>query len=281
MFDSTKPAARSPLLYAMIGVCLLALSAAIYLSFFGTPRTAVPEAGGTESHATAMDGLETERTDAALRAADINPGERMAMEAVVRDYILTNPEIITQAVDILQKRDAAGRLGQVRAVLETPFPGAVAGNPNGSRLLVEFFDYACGFCRSSVPDVNRLIAQDKDLKVVFRELPILGEGSQKAARMALAAAQQGKYKVFHDAMYAAGKPTDLAIQSAARSSGLDIASAQRFAASAQATQELQKNLELARTVGFNGTPTWVTGDHVLEGAVGFDALKAAVRGSSS
>ena len=266
MFDSSKPATRSPLLYFMVAACVLALVAAVYLTFFAESRAA-----GARENADP-----TAAADAAARAADLSGDERKAMEAIVRDYILTHPEIITEAVDVLQTRDTQSRLTDVRGTIETPFPGAVAGNPDGSRVLVEFFDYACGYCRASVPDLERLIATDRDVKVVFRELPILGEGSQKAARMALAAARQGRYKAFHDAMYAAGKPTDQAIEAAARRAGLDLAAARGFASSDAATRELQKNLDLARRVGFNGTPTWVVGDRMLEGAVGYDSLKEAV-----
>ena len=269
MFDSNQPATRSPLLYLMLAGCAFALIAALYLTFIAGSSSA-----GAQEH-----GDPVAVADEAVREANMSAQERTAMEAIVREYILTHPEIITEAVDILQKRDTEGRLSDVRGTIETPFPGAVAGNPDGSRVLVEFFDYACGFCRASVPDLNRLIESDDNIKVVFRELPILGEGSQKAARMALAAAKQGKYKAFHDAMYDAGKPTDQAIAAAARSAGLDIAAAQKFAASDAATKELQSNFELARSIGFNGTPTWIAGDKVLEGAVGYDALKKAVDGA--
>ena len=270
MFDSTKPATRSPLLYFMLAGCIVALLAALYLTFFATSRA---EGAPDRSDPTVA-------ADTAVRAANLSGEQRKAMEAIVRDYILTHPDIITEAVDVLQKRDAQSRLADVRGTIDTPFPGAVAGNPDGGRVLVEFFDYACGFCRASVPDLERLIAADKNVKVVFRELPILGAGSQKAARMALAAARQGKYKAFHDAMYAAGKPTDQAIAAAARTAGLDVNAARSFAQSDAATQELQKNFELARSVGFSGTPTWVTGDTILEGAVGYDKLKEAVDGAA-
>ena len=265
MFDSTQPASRAPLLYLLGAVCLLALFAAVYLTLTGGERSERPQPLDPAAAA-----------DKDLRAANLTPEDRSAMEAVVRNYILSNPEIITEAVDILQKRDAQGRLANVRSDIETPFPGAVAGNANGQRVLVEFFDYACGFCSTSVPDLNRLIASDRNLKVVFRELPILGKGSEQAARMALAAARQGKYKAFHDAMYAAGKPTEAAIAKAATVSGLDMTAARQFAQSDMVTAELRKNFDLARSIGFSGTPTWVTGDDVLEGAVGFERLKQAV-----
>jgi len=270
MINSAKPATRNPLLYVMLGGCLLALAAALYLTFSADARSA--SASDSSDPVAAA--------DSAVRTANISQNERRAMEAIVREYILTHPEIIPEAVDVLQKRDTQGRLAGSRSAIETPFPGAVAGNPNGNQVLVEFFDYACGFCRASLPDLNRIIAENNDVKVVFREFPILGEGSQKAARMALAAAEQGKYRAFHDAMFAASKPTDQNIAAAAQAAGLDMARAQKVAGSDAVTQELQKNFQLAQSVGFNGTPTWVTGDHVLEGAVGYEALNEAITSPS-
>lgn len=266
MFDSTQPATRSPLLYAMIAGCLLALIAAVYLTVSADAK----QSGEQEGEPPIASAEE------AVRNANLSDDERAAMEAIVREYILSHPEIIPEAVDILQRRDTQGRLANVRSELETPFPGAIGGNPDGDTVLVEFFDYACGYCRASTPDLKRLMAQDKDVKVVFREFPILGEGSQKAARMALAAAQQGKYMAFHEAMFAAGRPTDATIEAAARKARLDLPAARRAAASDVVTQELQKNLDLARATGFNGTPTWVVGDQILEGAVGYEPLKEAV-----
>ena len=110
------------------------------------------------------------------------------------DYLLANPEVLPQAIDILQKRAQATRIGPLRADLERPFPGAVLGNPAGKVTLVEFSDYACTYCRASVADVNALIAANPDLRVVVREYPILHPESVDAARMALAAAQQGQLR---------------------------------------------------------------------------------------
>ena len=103
-----------------------------------------------------------------------------------RDYLLANPEVLPEAMDVLQQREQLARIEPMRAQLETPFPGAVLGNPQGKVTLVEFTDYACGYCRQSVADVDALIAANPDLKVVMREYPILSPGSVDAARMASA-----------------------------------------------------------------------------------------------
>lgn len=198
------------------------------------------------------------------------PADRAAMEAVVRDYILAHPEIIPEALTRLEARQTARLIGQYRRQIETPFPGAVAGNPAGDVVLVEYFDYACGFCRQSVADVDRLLAADPGLKVVFRELPILSPASEEAARASLAAAAQGRFLAFHRALYKAGRLSPESIAAARTQAGVTGAAA----ASAQA--ELDANLEVARALRFSGTPTFVVGDKVLSGAVGYDTLKAAV-----
>lgn len=198
-------------------------------------------------------------------------GDRAATEAIVRDYLLANPEIIPQAMENLAGKQAGAAIAANRAAFETPFAGAWAGAEDGDVVLVEFFDYACGFCRRSNPDVARLLAEDDRLKVVWRELPVLGPDSQAAAEISLAAAKQGKFKAFHDALFEAGRPTAANVAAAARAVGID-----GRVAPAEVQAEIGKNVELARGIGASGTPTFVVGDRVLQGAVGYDALKAAI-----
>ena len=118
--------------------------------------------------------------------------------------------------------------------------------------------------------MNRLIAEDPDQKVVVREWPIF-EGSDAASRMALAAGMQGKYAAFHDAMFATGD-----VAAAAKAAGLDMARAEADAASDQVSIEIARNLELARELGFSGTPAWVAGKTPFGGAVGYEKLKEAL-----
>ena len=193
-----------------------------------------------------------------------------------RDYILANPEVLPEAMDRLQLKQRQARLEPVRERLETPFPGAVLGNPEGSVTLVEFSDYACGFCRQSVADVKRLIADNPDLRVVVREFPILRPESTDAARMALAAAQQGKYAAYHDAMFELGPPSTETIQAAAKEAGLDLAAANAAIASGAFEPFLQANMELAERIGIAGTPGWVVGDRIIDGAVGRAPLADAI-----
>ena len=156
-----------------------------------------------------------------------------------------------------------------------PFPGVVLGNPEGSKVLVEFTDYNCPYCEASLDDVTRLVAEDPDLKVVIREWPIF-EGSDQASRMALAAGLQGKYDAFHKAMFKLGD-----VRAAAQEAGLDMARAEADAASDAVSGEIASNLDLARALGFTGTPAWIAGRKPIGGAVGYDRLKAALDGDSA
>ena len=193
-----------------------------------------------------------------------------------RDYLLANPEVLPQAMEVLQQRDLMARIEPLRGELETPFPGAVLGNPAGSVTLVEFSDYACTYCRQSVADVAALVAANPDLKVVMREYPILSPESLDAARMALAAAQQGRYARFHDAMFRLGPPSAESIEAAATEAGVDLARARAAIASGVFDPHLQANSQLAAQLGISGTPGWVIGKQALNGAVGRATIGEAI-----
>jgi protein-disulfide isomerase len=198
------------------------------------------------------------------------------MGQVVHSYVLAHPEILPQAMENLRKNDDAKQLAGVRGDIEKPFPGAILGNPNGKVVVVEFADYACGYCKRSVADLNALIAENPNIKVVMRELPILSPQSADAAKMAMAAAEQGKYPAFHNAMYEIGKPDAQTIEAAAKAAGMDLARARRTIADPKLEAEIDRNMGFARQLGFQGTPSWVIGERLLSGAVGKDALAAAI-----
>lgn len=204
------------------------------------------------------------------------PAEKAAIEAIVRAYILENPEILPQAMERLQAREAGKQVASAGDALTRPFPGAVLGNPNGAVTLVEFTDYACGYCRASVPEVEALIAANPDLKVVIRELPILSPASADAARWSLAAAEQGKFEAFHKAMFGAGRPAADTINGAASRAGLDLDRARKVIASPQVEAELKRNLDFARQLRIDGTPSWVIGEQLMAGAVGQSVLQEAI-----
>ena len=258
---------RIPLSIAVIAIALL-----IVVGGYMLWRT---NAGTTGQSAELAD-VAAADAKKAMSVAGMNDDDRAATEAVVRAYILEHPEIVSEAIAILQQRDLAGRLGSNKAAITKVFYAAEAGNPSGDVTVVEFTDYNCGYCRSSVADVAKLVAQDKGVRLVYRELPILSASSRDAALWALAAAKQGKHVAFHSAMFAGGRPDAATIKAAATRAGLDLIAATKFVSSAEANKEVDNNLAIMQQIGFNGTPTFVVGDQLLEGAVGYDALKAAV-----
>jgi protein-disulfide isomerase len=203
-------------------------------------------------------------------------GDKAAIEKIVHDYILEHPEIIPEAVERLQAKRVADSIGESRKAIETPYAGAWEGAASGDVTLVEFFDYACGYCRASLPDLAKLVGEDKGLKVVYRELPILSDESADAAKVSLLAAEKGKYMPYHRALYASGKVTRDTILAAAAKVGIDRPAAEAAIASKKYDAEIQSNIALAQKLRATGTPTFVVGDQVLNGAVGYDALKQAV-----
>lgn len=213
---------------------------------------------------------------------DFTPQQEQQIGALVRQYILDHPEIIPEAVAELQRREVVKMLDTYRDALEQPFPGAEAGNPKGDVVLVEFFDYRCPYCRKSHQDVKRLIENDPNLRVIYRDLPILDqEGteplSRRAALAALAAARQGKYNALHDALFTLpGRLTRESLVAAVRKSGVNESRLASDMADPALEQELNKNLQLGANLGLTGTPTYVIGDQIISGAISYDDLKDAV-----
>ena len=198
--------------------------------------------------------------------------------------ILENPQIIMEAVAILdQERGAqqaeahAQTLAQQRGLLENDPNAPFMGNADAGTVVVEFFDYNCPYCKRAANDVKALLAADSDIKVVYREWPILGEGSVLAARAALAAHAQGKYEEMHWAlMEIQGRAEEASILAAARSVGLDVAKLIDDMESDAVNSHLAVSQGLARDLGFTGTPAFVIGDALVPGAVPLDELQELV-----
>lgn len=215
---------------------------------------------------------------AALAAGQPAPrADRAEIEAIVRDYILNHPEIIPEAVARLEQAEGRKALAANRKAIETPFPGATAGNAAGDVKLVVFFDYACPFCRQGHADVSRLVREDPGLSVIYRDFPVLSPASTEAAMASLSAAQQGSYRKFHDAMFDSPGRVSLArtmgiVKGVGLSETRTTADLQSLALKA----EVNRNLELGRSLGLTGTPSYIVGNRILSGAVGYDRLKEAV-----
>lgn len=209
-------------------------------------------------------------------SAPVNINDRAAVETIVREYILSHPEILPEAMRNLESRETVKAIASNRAALETPFGNAWEGAADADVTLVEFFDYACGYCRSSRPTIERLLAEDRKLRIVYREIPILGAPSTAAARASLAVAKLGDYGSFHRALFAAGRPTPSVIADALERSRIDAEALRTAQAGSEVDAEIESNMELQRALALTGTPSWVVGDRLLQGAVGYDELKSAI-----
>lgn len=199
-------------------------------------------------------------------------GPSLFGERLVRETLVSNPEIMMDAGQALRDKQYAETLAPIRAALERPFASSWKGAEKPRVTMTYFFDYACGYCRKSNPDIERLLKENGDLRVVYRELPILGPDSVAAARVSLAASKAGKFNAFHDALYAAGRPGSDTIGLAAKSVGVPAQPTNDPAQEA----ELRANMTLASQLGATGTPLFVVGDRVFNAAVGYDILKEAV-----
>ena len=192
--------------------------------------------------------------------------------AIVRSALVAHPDMLVDASTALRDRQYIPVLAANRIALETPFASSWKGAAKPDVTLVEFYDYACGYCRKTLPDVERLLAEDKGLRVVFRELPILGPNSVAAAKVALTASKAGKFGAFHDALYAAGGPTPASIATVAGQLGISAVASE----APENEVELKRNFQLAGALGATGTPLFVVGDRVMNAAVGYDVLKEAI-----
>jgi protein-disulfide isomerase len=203
-------------------------------------------------------------------------GDRAKIEAVVRDYVLDHPELIPEAMQRLQDRETAKVIAANKEAIFTPVGSAWAGNPEADLTIVEYFDYNCGFCRASLPTIDALLKSDPNLKIVFRELPVLSEESAVAAKLSLAAAKAGKFSAFHDALYAGGPITQASMAAAARKAGLDPAQLRQKAQAPAIEDAIRTNLAMAGRLGVSGTPAWVIGDRVVSGAMPLEQMQAAI-----
>ena len=221
--------------------------------------------------------------------------KRLALEALrespelVLEIIRDHPEVVTQAVSILQERERTQQAQAAQAALATHRDalfnephGPMLGNPDGDVTIVEFFDYNCGHCRRTSGVIQRLLEADRQIRVVLREWPILGEGSRFAARASLAARQQGRYQEFHWALMGLpGEATEANVLSTAREVGLDVEQLRRDMAAPEVDDHLVRSDQLARAFGFRGTPSFVVGNAVVPGATSLEHLQELVEQSRS
>lgn len=214
-------------------------------------------------------------------AEELTPEEvkRLALEA-----ILENPEIVMEAVAILRERDEAAQAAateaaivEMRAALEADPNAPVLGNPEGDVTVVEFFDYNCPYCKQASGEVKALMAADANVRLVYREWPILGEGSVYAARAALAAREQGKYEEFHWAlMEDRARKDEAGVLRIAEAVGLDVERLKADMEGEAVMSHIAQSMAMAQSLGFSGTPSFVIGRQAVFGFVPQSDLAAIV-----
>jgi protein-disulfide isomerase len=209
-------------------------------------------------------------------------------EARIRELVLEtirqNPEIVMEAVAILEQKRAQAQasaqndtLTSQRELLEQDPNAPVLGNPDGDVTIVEFFDYNCPYCRQVKPEVQALLENDSDIRLVYREWPILGDGSVFAAKAALASRNQGKYEQFHWAMMAMnGRAEEASVLRIADEVGLDLEQLRRDMNAPEVDEHIATSMRLTQSLGFNGTPSFVIGDTLVPGFVEQDTLAELV-----
>ncbi|CZT37760.1 DsbA family protein [Rhizobium sp. 9140] len=217
-------------------------------------------------------------------------GDATNLERQLRSYLLANPEVIVESVNGMDARQQAAEENELTVVLAQRHdevfndPSSPVGtNANGDAILVEFFDYNCPYCRSATPILDKLEQDDKGLRLVFKEYPILGPGSVFAARAALASQKQGKYLAFHKAMMTyRGRITETSSLEIASEVGLDTERLKKDMQDPAIDETIKRNVALAQALRISGTPTFVAGKEILRGLADASAMKrliASARGS--
>ena len=221
-------------------------------------------------------------------AQDFSTTQRGAIENIVREYLISHPEVLQEAMVELERRQSAAETQKHQAAVKDhakalfSSPRQVTlGNPQGNVTFVEFFDYNCGYCKRAMADMLDLLKNDSKLKIVLKEFPVLGPGSVEAAQVAVAVRMQDptgkKYLDFHQKLLggrgAADKAHALAV---AKEVGIDMARLDKDMKSPEVKSTLEEDFKLAEALGLNGTPSYVIGSNVVVGAVGLDALKEKI-----
>jgi len=214
--------------------------------------------------------------------------QRSDIEAIIKNYLVSHPEVLEEAMTELSKRQTAAEnakheasIAQNADMIFNSQRGVTLGNKDGDVAFVEFFDYNCGYCKRAMADMLDLMKNDPKLKVVLKEFPVLSEGSVEAAKVAVAVRMQDpsgkKYLDFHQKLLGGRGQADKArAMAAAKDAGLDIARIEKDLTSPEVKATIQENMKLAEDMGLNGTPSYVIGNQIVVGAVGLESLREKI-----
>ncbi|MGP9812778.1 DsbA family protein [Rhodopseudomonas sp. NSM] len=224
----------------------------------------------------------------AAAAQKFSDEQRGQIEQIIKDYLVSHPEVLEEASDELSKRQAnaaaekhqAAIKDNAQAIFNSP-RGVTLGNKDGDVTFVEFFDYNCGYCKRAMTDMLTLMKEDPKLKIVLKEFPVLGPPSVEAAQVAIAVRMQApdgkKYLDFHQKLMGGRGQADKArAMAAAKDAGFDMARLEKDMASPEVRATIEESFRLAEAMGMNGTPSYVIGKQVVVGAVGLDTLRQKV-----
>jgi protein-disulfide isomerase len=218
-------------------------------------------------------------------ATPLTDEQKASIGPFIREYLMQNPEIIRDAFEELQRKEEEAQVTAAKEAISSDkriFNSSrqvVLGNPEGDTTLVEFFDYNCGYCKRAHADMKRLLEEDKNLRIVLKEFPILSQGSMEAAQVGVAVNMIApeRYFEFHDALISERGQVDGArAMAVAEDLGLDTAKIKEMSQSDEAKATIQEVHDLSQKLGINGTPTYVTPQEMVVGAVGYDTLKAKI-----
>lgn len=212
--------------------------------------------------------------------------DKAAIEKIVHDYLVANPEVLEEAMAALEKKQAAAAsaglaktLEQKKGVLFDSARQVVLGNPDGDVTVVEFFDYNCGYCKRALSDMQALLDKDPKLRFVLKEFPVLGQGSTEAARVAVAVNRIAptKYLEFHKRLLTGRGAADHAkAMEAALAAGVDAKALDKALADKEVAATIEEVYGLASSLGLSGTPSYVVGNEVVPGAIGLAKLSERV-----
>ncbi len=220
------------------------------------------------------------------QADSFTPAQQEELQKLVHDYLVQHPEILRDMANALDAKDKKAEIETRANVLSSNSKeifhnsgDAIAGSAKGDVTVVEFMDYNCGWCRKSVKEMQAIVGADKNVRVIMKEFPIFGEGSEYAAKAAMASVKQGKYWEFHQALFATeGKVTPQSTDATAKSIGIDLAKMKADMKSPEIAATLAKNQQLASALLITGTPAFIVDGTLFPGYEQKDVLMAAIAG---